>query len=279
VIFQDDIFVFTQDKRILPLCDGIVAAKASGGLPPDLQFISTNRIDAMTPERLAAMRHAGFRVLGFGVENFSERVLEEFNKGKVYRHVAPMLAEALRLGITPFLDVILTSPRSTLNDFAETVRQAFRWVLLGCEVGMYPYVIPFTGAALSSDPDLKAHTHYETITVPGTAVWWRQATKILPIDPVVREVILSVESRFDHAIARLHKLAAHLPSRVRSLVWIACAEATLRHTSEPMPARAEILGALLARVPTVESARSGWLDDILPDPVPALWHQQASCPA
>jgi radical SAM superfamily enzyme YgiQ (UPF0313 family) len=279
VIFQDDIFVFTQDKRVLPLCDGIVAAKAAGDLPPDLQFISTNRIDAMTPERLAAMRRAGFRVLGFGVENFSERVLQEFNKGKVHRHVAPMLAEALRLGITPFLDVILTSPKSTLSDFAETVRQAFRWVLRGCEVGMYPYVIPFTGAALSRDPDLKVHTHYETITVPGTAVSWRQATKILPIDPVVREVILSVERRFDVAIARLHSLAAHLPSRVRSLLWIACAEATLRHTSEPMPERAEILGALLARLPTSDLAQAGWLDDILAAPVPSFRDQAALCPA
>ena len=71
IIFQDDIFVFTKDRRILPLCEAIVAAKESGALPPHLQFISTNRIDAMTVERLAAMRRAGFRVLGFGVESFS----------------------------------------------------------------------------------------------------------------------------------------------------------------------------------------------------------------
>jgi len=71
IIFQDDIFVFTKDARILPLCDAIVAAKEAGELPAGLQFISTNRIDAMTTERLAAMRRAGFRVLGFGVESFA----------------------------------------------------------------------------------------------------------------------------------------------------------------------------------------------------------------
>jgi radical SAM superfamily enzyme YgiQ (UPF0313 family) len=54
VIFQDDIFVFTQDRRILLLCEAIVKAKATGDIPQDLQFISTNRIDAMTPERLRA---------------------------------------------------------------------------------------------------------------------------------------------------------------------------------------------------------------------------------
>jgi len=38
----------------------------------------------MNPERLAAMRRAGFRVLGFGVENFSLGVLKEFNKPQIF---------------------------------------------------------------------------------------------------------------------------------------------------------------------------------------------------
>jgi len=70
IIFQDDIFAFTKDRRVLPLCEAIVHAKQSGELPPALQFISTNRIDAMSAERLTAMRRAGFRVLGFGIESF-----------------------------------------------------------------------------------------------------------------------------------------------------------------------------------------------------------------
>src|SRR5687767_2353699 len=118
IIFQDDIFVFISDSRVLPLCNAIVAAKQSGELPANLQFISTNRIDAMTPERLAAMRRAGFRVLGFGIENFSLPVLKEFNKAKIYPHIEPALTTALELGITPFLDMILTSPRCTLADLS-----------------------------------------------------------------------------------------------------------------------------------------------------------------
>jgi radical SAM superfamily enzyme YgiQ (UPF0313 family) len=270
VIFQDDIFVFTQDRRVLPLCDGIVAAKASGDLPADLQFISTNRIDAMTRERLHAMRRAGFRVLGFGVENFSREVLTEFNKGQIYRHIAPTLTQALGLGITPFLDLILTSPQCKLHDLAETVRQAFHWISQGCEVGMYPYVIPFSGGALARDRSLEAHTQFETVTVPGTAVSWRQATKILPVDPAVREAILSIESRFEHALGRLHRHVAHLPSRVRSLLWIACAEAALRPTAEQVPDRKQILAALLARLPTSHEAELAWLDDTLRTPIPAL---------
>jgi len=261
VIFQDDIFVFTQDRRVLPLCDAIVAAKARDELPRELQFISTNRIDAMTPERLVAMRRAGFRVLGFGVENFSPQVLIEFNKGQIHRHIESVLTEALRLGITPFLDLILTSPRSTMADFAETIRQAFRWVRAGCEVGMYPYVIPFSGAAMARDPNLKAQTHYETVTVPGTAVSWQQAVKILPFDCEVREAILATEARFERALAKLQSRVPHLPSRIRSLLWIACAEPELRRAGECVPTAKSIYAELRARLPVGSASMRNPLEE------------------
>ena len=98
VIFQDDIFTFTRDRRVLALCDAIVEAKRRGRLPAELQFISTNRIDAMSEERLAALKRAGFRVLGFGIESFSQRVLQEFNKAHIHRFIEPMLSAALSRG-------------------------------------------------------------------------------------------------------------------------------------------------------------------------------------
>jgi radical SAM superfamily enzyme YgiQ (UPF0313 family) len=263
IIFQDDIFVFTQDRRVLELCAGIVAAKARGELPASLEFISTNRIDSMTPERLAALRQAGFRVLGFGIESFAPRVLEEFNKAQIHRHIEPALTEARRHNITPFLDLILTSPRSTLEDFALTIREAFRWIEAGCEVGIYPYIIPFTGSAFSRDPQLKQQTVYETITIPGTSISWQHAAKILPLDPEVHAAILQVEARFENALELLSAAVQHLPSRVRSLLWIACAEPTLRAAGQHVPDRLSIQTALLARLPITGRSRTGWLENLL----------------
>ncbi len=233
IIFQDDIFVFTNDKRVVPLCEKIVAAKASGALPAHLQFISTNRIDAMTPERLLAMREAGFRVLGFGIENFSRNVLEEFNKKHIYRHIEPVLTEALRLGVTPFLDLILTSPRSQLADLAETVTQAYRWILAGCEIGIYPYVIPFSGAVMSNDLELRPQTIYEKKQIAGTTVTWQQATKILPLDTPTREAILLIERNFKREMD--NDKQKHMPSRTRSLLWIRHAIPVLRALGHEMP--------------------------------------------
>jgi anaerobic magnesium-protoporphyrin IX monomethyl ester cyclase len=249
IIFQDDIFVFTKDRRILPLCEAIVAAKESGALPRALQFISTNRVDAMSPERLAAMRRAGFRVLGFGIENFSRKVLNEFNKGRIHDHIEPTLTSALDLGITPFLDLILSSPRATLADLAENLRQAARWLSRGCEVGMYPYVIPFSGAPMAADPALKPFTICERREIAGTAVAWDQPTKILPIDPLVRDTVLRIERDFEAFVRQAQGYSAHLPSRLRSLIWILCSVRPMADQGLPIADERAVRRELAARLP------------------------------
>jgi len=254
IIFQDDIFVFRQDRRLLPLCDGLAVAKATGDLPPELQFISTNRIDSMTEERLRALRRAGFRVLGFGVESFALGILREFNKAQIHPFIEGVLETALRLGITPFLDMILTSPRCGLGDLAENIRQAYRWVQAGCEVGMYPYVIPFSGAAMAADVSLRPHTVSTRQQVAGTDVSWDQPAKILPIDPSVREAILGIEAGFEAWVKRLAPLVPHLPSRLRSLLWVATAIPLLERLGCVMPAREAVVETLLARLPGLDAS-------------------------
>ncbi len=252
IIFQDDIFVFTKDRRILPLCEAIIAAKERGTVPRELQFISTNRVDAMSHERLAAMRQAGFRVLGFGIENFSRSVLGEFNKSHIYGHIHPTLTAALALGITPFLDLILSSPRATLADVATTLREAYRWLRQGCEVGMYPYVIPFSGAAMAADPELRAFTVHERRAIAGTQITWEQPSKILPMDPVVAETVLRIERDFEAALLRLQPRAAHLPSRLRSMLWILCSLPVMAELGLPIADEAEVCAELDARLPQLQ---------------------------
>jgi radical SAM superfamily enzyme YgiQ (UPF0313 family) len=254
VIFQDDIFVFTKDRRILPLCEGIVAAKARGSLPADLQFISTNRIDAMSAERLAAMRRAGFRVLGFGIESFAPRVLAEFNKAQIHRHIEPMLNAALAAGITPFLDLILSSPSASLEDVAYTLREAYRWLRRGCEIGMYPYVIPFSGAAFAQDPQLAPHTEVAERRVAGTEIRWEQAAKILPVDAAVKDVVLSMERSFDEMLTALENDVAHLPSRVRSLLWILASIPVMAERGIVIADINEVRAELAARLPRTQGA-------------------------
>lgn len=251
IIFQDDIFVFTTDARVLPLCEAIVRAKEEGRLPRGLQFISTNRIDAMTDERLAAMRRAGFRVLGFGIENFSLAVLTEFNKARIHPYIERVLDTALAEGITPFLDMIMTSPRCTVADLAENVRQAYRWTTAGCEVGMYPYIIPFSGAVMSDDPTLRPYTINARRDVAGTEVSWEQPVKILPVDPIVRAAILAIESDFEARLPLIEQHVAHLPSRLRSLLWVLASIPVLSALGCEVPDREAVVTDFVARMPAV----------------------------
>lgn len=245
IIFQDDVFIVKNDNRIFPLCEQIISAKQQGRLPQELRFISSNRIDAMTPERLQIMQRAGFKVLGFGIENFSLNILREFNKEKIYPYITPMLEEALRLGIKPFIDLILTSPRCTLDDYAETIRQAYYWMEKGCEVGMYPYVIPFSGSVMSRDPDLVAVIMYHHQKVAGTAIEWEQPAVIVPKDPAMWEALLVIktESQMDY----LSQLKLHLPSRIRSLLWVICSIPVLEGAGYKMPALGEVVDMMLSR--------------------------------
>src|SRR5882724_8205617 len=254
IIFQADIFVFTRDRRILPLCDGIIEAKRSGRIPPHLQFISTNRIDAMTAPRLTAMKRAGFRVLGFGIENFSPGVLGEFNKAQIHRHIEPVLSAALASGVTPFLDLILSSPHATLEDVCQTLREAYRWLRQGCEIGMYPYVIPFSGSALARDPNLLPHTHYARRHVGGTGIFWQQPVKILPIDPAVSDAILRMERSFEAMLGPLEQQVAHLPSRLRSLLWILSSLPIMAERGQYIADENEVLAQLYARLPAPHPA-------------------------
>jgi radical SAM superfamily enzyme YgiQ (UPF0313 family) len=255
IIFQDDIFAFTSDERLVPLCEGILAAKRAGELPAALQFISTNRIDAMTEARLALMRRAGFRVLGFGVESFSRSVLEEFHKGRIFPFIEPVLRTALALGITPFLDLILTSPRGGLADLAETIRSVYRWVLAGCEVGVYPYVIPFSGSAMAGDAALRAHTVYAARSIPGTSIRWEQPAKILPQDPAARDAILRIERAWLETLPLLSDRGTHLPSRVRSLLWTACAVPELARRGFEVPPFGGVVRSLKRWLPQLTRAR------------------------
>ncbi len=204
IIFQDDIFAFTQDRRVLPLCEGIVAAKERGELPRGAAVHQHE--PHRCHDRRAARRPCAAPAFACSASasRASRRALSRSStKAQIHRHIEPVLSAALELGITPFLDLILSSPRSSLEDLAETLREAYRWLLRGCEIGIYPYVIPFSGAAFARDSSLAPHTIHERRRVAGTDVEWEQPAKILPIDPQVREAVLRIESDFERRLAAI----------------------------------------------------------------------------
>ncbi len=196
------------------------------------------------------MRRAGFRVLGFGIESFSPRVLAEFNKAQIHRHIEPMLAAALDEGITPFLDLILSSPRA---DARRCRGDVARGAIAGCggaaRSACIPTSIPFSGARFARDPTLVPHTVMADRRVAGTNIEWQQAAKILPMDPTVRDAILRIENAFEDLLYSLQSEVAHLPSRVRSLLWILCSIPVMAEHGIQIADEAEVRAELLRASP------------------------------
>ncbi|HYO78186.1 MAG TPA: hypothetical protein VE010_17125, partial [Thermoanaerobaculia bacterium] len=143
----------------------------------------------------------------------------------------------------------LTSPRATLADLAITIAEAYRWIEAGCEVGMYPYVIPFSGAAMANDPSLLPQTRYELQSIAGTAIRWQQPSTILPADPVLRAAIMTIEEEYEARLEQLEAERAHLPSRVRSLLWIWCASPILRALGHDAPEQSAVHDRLRKLLP------------------------------
>lgn len=249
IVFEDDPFVFTADQRLRPLCEGLIAARRTGDIPPELHFVSTNRIDTMDETRLALMKRAGFRILEFGVESFARDAPPAFDHMHIRDSVTPVLQFALKLGLTPFLELLLTSPRCGMKDVAFNVATAFKWLQSGCEACMRPYLVPHAGAATTRDPELLPFTMTVAHAIGGTSLVWEQPTKILPIDPEVRDAVLKIERAFAECSTMIEREVARMPARVRSLLWIACAVPVLASDGEIVPNAGAVVRALVSRLP------------------------------
>jgi hypothetical protein len=90
--------------------------------------------------------------------------------------------------------------------------------------------------------------------VSGTPVEWGQPTHILPSDGRVAAAMLAIEDAFHRTTTFLMPYFTHLPSRVRSLLWILSAVPVLRNSGFDMPRGREVAAELLKRLPPLQPA-------------------------
>jgi hypothetical protein len=76
----------------------------------------------------------------------------------------------------------------------------------------------------------------------------------LPIDPEVRTAILDIEREFEAMLASVERDGAHLPSRVRSLMWILSSLPVMTRYGLRIADRDEVHAELQARLPQMRRA-------------------------
>jgi hypothetical protein len=69
------------------------------------------------------------------------------------------------------------------------------------------------------------------------------------MDPLVRETILAIERDVEAFLAQAQADAAHLPSRLRSLVWILCSLPHMAERGMPIADEEAVRRELAARFP------------------------------
>ena len=123
------------------------------------------------------MRRAGFRQLNVGVESFSEKVLTEINKRCKPEDIHRGLGLAKQIGIRVYMNIILVTPESTLDDIEISTREAIRYIDAGgYEVGVITAIRPLKGT-----PFYEEYTEYLSAVAEIPGMIWA-------LDPAVRRV-------------------------------------------------------------------------------------------
>lgn len=197
VIFQDDNFMLgLKDKKIEKMLGVMNWRKQQRYIPESLSFIAQSRVDNVNLKGLRMLKEANFRLISYGVESFSQRMLEEVCKETTVERTEQTLQDTLSVGIKPYLNIILTAPNSTFYDMFETIDRSVYYLGKGAEVGSYNCIIPLPGSKIEEMTRNSDLVGYRDVRIGFTNYTFKKAERLLPINPKLREMIY----RFDQVI-------------------------------------------------------------------------------
>jgi len=144
-----------QDReRIYKFCDILEKNKEF----KNTTFLCLTRPDRIDSELLKKMFRNGFKFIIYGVDSFSNRVLEDMNKKMSVNDKKLLIRNAviktLEVGITPLMNIILFYPTVSYNDITETIETSLSLIEHGARLTVYTYVEAYAGAAILEDKNL-----------------------------------------------------------------------------------------------------------------------------
>lgn len=121
------------------------------GLAITWQLPSGTRSEALDDECLAALKRAGCRFLVYAPESGSRRTLASVSKKISLESIEKSIRQAVQLGITVKINLIIGFPDETARDVLDTLRFALRMALAGvhdCNISLFSC---YPGSALYRD--------------------------------------------------------------------------------------------------------------------------------
>ena len=152
----------------------------------NLRFMCFSRITDLNEEVVQWLNKANFVKLNIGVESWSQKVLDEMGKRCDVNEIDPVLKLLKKYNIRPYMNVIMTTPKSKLEDVELTVDTIMEYIkdpfyMSGTIIGIRP---------------LRGTTFYEEFSdfksyiadIKGTNYKIRRNELIWSEDPLVREL-------------------------------------------------------------------------------------------
>src|SRR5262249_41967978 len=140
IIFLDDNFIISK-KRVFEICEKMMQK----GLHKKMVWTAAGRADEVTEPLLKAMKDASCKMISFGIESGSPRLLELMKKGEKKEHIEKAVAMARKVGLKTRGTLILGFPTETRDESIETIEFAKR---LGLDFAKFSLATPYPGTAL-----------------------------------------------------------------------------------------------------------------------------------
>lgn len=194
IYLTDDDFIINK-RSVIRFCQKVIENKKHF---PDLKFMAFARVTDLTEEVIQWLKKANFVKLNIGVENWSQRVLDEVGKRCKVEEIDPVLSLLKKYNIRPFMNIIMTTPKSRLEDVELTVNKIMEYLkdpfyMGGPIIGIQP---------LKGTAFFEEYCNFKSYitTIEGTSHKIRRDDYIWPEDPQVRELVKRYLARQDEVI-------------------------------------------------------------------------------
>ncbi len=137
IYLTDDDFIINK-RSVIRFCELVVENKLN-----DLKYMAFARITDLNENVIQWLKKANFVKLNIGVESFSQTVLEEVGKRCPVEEIDPVLKLLKKYNIRPFMNIILTTPETKLEDVEVTVEKTLEYIkdpfyMAGIIIGIQP---------------------------------------------------------------------------------------------------------------------------------------------
>jgi len=176
----DDTGTFPVGEWLRDFCNLMIER----GLNEKIYFSCNMRFGALSLEDYRSMKRAGFRMLLFGLESASQRILNEINKGVTVEEMVDSCRKAEEAGLDVHMTIMFGYPAASRDEEFQTYRLARRLIEEGCaDTLQSTLLMPYPGSRLYVMALEKGWLRYS----PGEWEHWDMS------EPVMKSLDMSPE--------------------------------------------------------------------------------------